>query len=130
MRVLGISLMLLLPTLVSAAGLIPIVPTKEQGSTCNDVGGCQSICDLALLAQNILNDGIFISVFLCAALFAWAGWKLMTAGGNIGEIKKAKSVFSSVFIGLIIILAAWLIVDTLMSTLLGKTPGIPWNKIC
>lgn len=110
----------------SATGLQTIVPQDCYGN-----GGCQSICDLALLAQNILNDGIYVSVFLSAALFAWAGWRHMSAGGDVSQIKEANKVFSTVFIGLVLILSAWLIVSTLMSVLLGggATP-LAWNQIC
>ena len=113
------------PVIASAAGLTAIVPAD-----CNQEGGCQTICDLALLAQNVLNDGIYLAVLLSAFLFAWAGWKHMSAGGDAGQIKKANEVFAAVFIGLIIILSAWLIVDTLIRTLSGNPAGLPWNQIC
>ncbi len=127
----GMALFFLAPTVTIAAGLVPLVPQANQGSSCNGAGGCQSICDLALLAQNVLNDGIYLAVFLSAALFAYAGWKHMTAGGDTGQIKQANEVFTNVFIGLVIILSAWLIVSTLMSILLGggATP-LAWNQIC
>ena len=126
-------LLFLTPTAVMAAtatGLQTIVPQQGQGSDCNGPGGCQSICDLALLAQNILNDGIYVAIFLSAILFAWAGWKHMSAGGDSHQIQEANKVFAAVFIGLIIILSAWLIVNTLMSALLGNAPTVPWNQIC
>ena len=108
-----------------AADLTAIVPKD-----CYGTGGCQSICDLAQLAQNVLNDGIYIAVFLSAILFAWAGWRHMTAMGNPEQIKSANKTFSTVFIGLIVILSAWLIVDTLVRTLAGAPSGAPWNQIC
>ena len=113
------------PSLAMAAGLTSIVP-----SDCTGDGGCQSICDLAQLAQNVLNDGIYLAVFLSAVLFAWAGWKHMSAGGDSHQISEANKVFSAVFIGLIIILSAWLIVDTLMRTIAGQPAGLPWNEVC
>ena len=119
------AILFITPTLVMAAGLVQVVPPD-----CDQKGGCSSICDLAQLAQNVLNDGIYLSIFLSAALFAWAGWMHMSAGGDTGKIKQANEVFTNVFIGLIIILAAWLIVDTLMRTIAGGTPGPPWNQIC
>jgi hypothetical protein len=127
------ALFIITPTFVMAAGgMVPIVPQSGQGSDCNGAGGCQSICDLALLAQNILNDGIYLAVFLSAVLFAWAGFKHMTAGGDVGQIHEANKVFSAVFIGLIIILSAWLVVSTLMSVIAGggPSPTMPWNQIC
>jgi hypothetical protein len=115
------------PSLAMAAGMTAIVPTD-----CNGNGGCQSVCDLALLAQNVLNDGIYLAVFLSAILFAWAGFKHMSAGGDTGQIHEANQVFSAVFIGLIIILSAWLVVSTLVSVIAGSgaTPTLPWNQVC
>ncbi len=115
------------PSIALAANALPgqIVP-----ETCNQVGGCQSVCDIAVIAQNILNTGIYIAVFLSAVLFAWAGWLyLTTAAGS--DKSRAKEVFMNVAVGLVIILAGWLVVDTLMRTLVGNGGSFgPWNKIC
>lgn len=113
--------------------VLVIVPTAALGASlptgglvpCN--GPNCTICSLATLAQNLLTIGIYLSVFLSAVLFAWAGWKYLSAGGNPSEINAAKNIFWNVAVGLIIILAAWLIVDTLIHTLtnLGN-----WNSLC
>ena len=87
------------------------------------------ICDIATTAQNVLNTGIYIAIFLSAVLFAWAGWKYVTAGGEGGK-SAGKEIFTNVLIGLVIILAAWLIIDTLMKLLFKSTQYGPWNKIC
>lgn len=88
--------------------------------------GCEQ---LIILAQNLINTGIFIAVFLCAMLFAYAGWQYMTQE-TIGGHNHAREMFTNVAIGLIIILAAWLVVDTLMRSLLANEKGIVWNNIC
>ncbi len=115
------------PSIALAANALPgqIVP-----KTCDSVGGCQSVCDLATVAQNVLNTGIYIAVFLSAVLFAWAGWLYLTSVAG-GEISRAKEIFMNVAVGLVIILAGWLVVDTLMRTLVGDGGSFgPWNKIC
>lgn len=86
--------------------------------------GCD---DLITLAQNLINTGIFIAVFLSALIFAYAGW-LYLSNEAIHEQQRARRMFSYVVTGLIIILAAWLIVDTLMGTLLKD--NVSWNNIC
>lgn len=108
-----------------AAGIPTIVPDE-----CNEIGGCQSICDIAQLAQNVLNAGIYIAIILSAFMFAWAGWRAMTSGGNTEQYAQAKKIFGNVLIGLIIILVGWIVIDTLMRTFVGVNPGLPWNKIC
>lgn len=117
------TLFMLAPYAVGAAPFDkPIVPCN--GADC-------SLCDLATLAQNILNTAIYLAVFLSAGLFAWAGWQYLTAQGNSGKAGAARQTFWNVGVGLVIILAAWLIVDTIMKTLTpnGGKFG-PWNQIC
>jgi hypothetical protein len=119
-----VGFILLAPTLSFAVGLQTIVP-----SDCNASGGCQSICDLATLAQNLLDDGIFIAIFLSAILFAWAGWQMVvgSSSGNETQVHQAKSIFWYVTIGLVIIISAWLIVSVIMSALSNNSQ---WNVLC
>lgn len=115
----------LAPTVAMAAPLlVPIVP-----DSCNGVGGCQSICDFAKLAQNVLNDGIIIAVIVAAFTFAYAGFRLVVARGNPAGLTAAKKLLLNVLIGTFLIVGAWLIVDTLISALVGHT-GLQWNRIC
>ena len=71
-------------------------------------------------------------IVLSAVMFAWAGFEALTAAGSTEKYMKAKRIFSNVVIGLVIILCSWLIIDTLMRTLVGNGSGYgkPWNKIC
>lgn len=87
-----------------------------------------TVCDLAKLAQNIINTGVFIFIFFSALMFAYAGF-LYLSNEALGEQQKARGIFSNVAMGLIILLAAWLVVDTLMKSVLGGSFG-PWNDIC
>lgn len=97
-----------------------LVPVKCQNGICG-------LCDLVTLANNVINLGIFLAVFFAACLFAYAGWLYMTARGDQGQIKRAHGIFADVAIGFIIILAAWLVVDTLMLIMTGKSD---WSHIC
>lgn len=114
---------------MSSGALAASIPGQIVPETCNGVGGCQSICDIAVVAQNVLNTGIYIAVFLSAVLFAWAGFLYLTNVANTSQHAKAVEVFKNVAIGLVIILAGWLVVDTLMKTFTGQKFG-PWNKVC
>lgn len=110
------------PSLVFGAGLTKIVPC--DGINC-------TVCDVATVAQNVLNTGIYVAVFLSAILFAWAGWLYLTNVANPGQMEKAKTIFIDVIIGLVIILVAWIVIDTLMRTLVNPEAQFgPWNEIC
>lgn len=122
---LSFALALLMPALAGAAGI------PSQIVTCTGVN-C-TCADLTQVAQNVINTSIFIAVFLSAILFAWAGWKMLS-GKSIGShsaIDEGKEVLWNVVIGLVIIISAWLIVDTIVKTLTssGTVKGV-WNTIC
>ncbi|MBI5456918.1 hypothetical protein HY969_04240 [Candidatus Kaiserbacteria bacterium] len=120
-RVVGIFFGLSLPYISYAQTILPKKIVPCDGLNC-------TVCSLAELAQNILNAGIVISVFLSAMLFAYAGWLYLT-NEAIGQQQKAKDTFKNVVLGLVIILAAWVIVDTLMKMTLGGN-YLPWNNVC
>ncbi len=116
---------LVTPAFALAQSRMPerIVPCDGVACTC---------ADLATLAQNVINAGIFLAVFLSAVLFAWAGWKIMV-GKSLGtseDIAKGKQVIWNVVIGLVMIIAAWLIVNTIYATLAGGAAAKVWNSIC
>lgn len=87
-----------------------------------------TVCDLATLAQNLINAGVFMFIFFSALMFAYAGFLKLT-NEAMGEQAHANTIFKNVALGLIVLLAAWLVVDTLMKSVLGGDFG-PWNDIC
>lgn len=108
-------------------------PWDEQIVPCTGALGktpC-TVCHIATLAQNILTTGIYIAVFLSAILFVWAGGLYLTSAANPSGVTKAKTLFFNVIVGLLLILGAWLIVDTLMRVLVGSKEKFgPWNSLC
>ncbi len=106
-----------LPFLVLAVG-DGIVPCKD--SSC-------SICDLVELAQNIINFLVMAAASIATALFVYAGILYIFAGGDKEKISKAHSIFFNVVVGFVIVLAAWLIVDLVMTVLLDQS--FSWHSM-
>lgn len=94
--------------------------------------GC-STCHFAVLANTIIKWFIGIFFLLIAALAVIAGIRLVTSGGNLGAKDAAKKSFTNAIIGLLIIMAAWILVDTIMRGLLQNEGTIegwgPWSQI-
>ncbi len=128
---LSASAVLLTPVAAFAQNALkdPIVPKACQGARA--AWDC-SVCDLAQLAQNILNAGVYILVVLAAVMFAWAGFEFLTSAGSSEKYGRAKRVFTNVTVGLIILLVSWVCVDTLMKSFVKDDTGGfgPWNQIC
>ncbi|MBI1974398.1 MAG: hypothetical protein HYS51_00860 [Candidatus Zambryskibacteria bacterium] len=90
---------------------------------CNgtDADPC-TFAKLMELAQHLINWMITLSTFFAVAAFAYAGFLLLTSGGNEATKNKAKDIFTKVLIGYLWILGAWLLVYTISTILLR--PGI------
>lgn len=132
MHVVSFALLVFLtaPAIVSSAVMPGPIVTCNGAVAGNGLPAC-TVCNIAQVAQNVLNTGIFVAVFLSAILFAWAGFKYLTNVANSGGVSEAKTLFGNVLIGLLIILGAWLVIDTIMRTLVNPDALFgPWNKIC
>ena len=92
-----------------AKGLVPC-----EGPDCN-------FDKLIELTQEVIDFLIVIIASpLATVLFAYAGWLYMSAGGDPGKVARGHQIFRNVLLGLVIALAAWLIVSTISSALLKK----------
>jgi len=70
---------------------------------------------LLLMVNKVIRFLIFvIGVPIVTLMFAYAGFVLLTSGGNPSKKDEAKSLILNATIGLIILLAAWLIVRTVL----------------
>ena len=114
--------LLTLPTTLYAAGLIPCGGPGEEE--------CQA-CHLVALGQNILNFLIIIAIALAVVLVAIAGFRMVIAGSNAGQITSARNQLTETIIGLMVLLASWLIVDTLLTYFFAedRVYGRPWETI-
>ncbi|MBU1177161.1 MAG: hypothetical protein ABIG88_01250 [Patescibacteria group bacterium] len=92
----------------------PIVPCGGSGqSSC-------TLCHIWNLASNIINFISFnLAIPIATLLFVAAGIIFLTSAGNEQKVGLAKSIFTSTVIGLLIIFCSWLLIDTLMKTLVN-----------
>ncbi len=105
------SLVIFSPYLVLAAD--PLVPTCDPNCGFNE---------LITLVNNIIKWAIMIAPMLAALTFAYAGFLYITAGGSPEKKSEANRIFFATVAGLIIVLAAWLIVNAILSGL--KVDGV------
>lgn len=105
-----------------AAGLVP----DCEGASCNS-------CHLVQLGNNVLKWLIGVLFVVFAILIAVGGFEMVTSGGNPAAKTSAKSKITNALIGILILLAGWLLVDTLIRGLLsdgsGKIDGRFWYEV-
>lgn len=91
-----------------AGGLVPC-----NGPECN-------ICHLTQLAQNFIEFVVRITFIAAALLFAYAGFLFFTGGTSPDRITNARKIFTNTFVGIVIVLTSWLVVDVILKTLVGQ----------
>jgi hypothetical protein len=82
-----------------------------------------SACDLVQMVNNIIKWLFGIVAIIFTVMMTIAGFGLVTSGGNEVALNNAKEKFKNLIIGLIIVMSAWLLVDTLMRGLLPGNSG-------
>lgn len=101
------SVFVMWPAEVVAQGLVPC-----SGTDCD-------FCDVAEMTNGIIQ-WLFGFLTVCAVLvFVYAGLKMVTSGGDPGALTYAKERLTYVIIGFLLMLASWLIVDTILKGLTG-----------
>lgn len=120
LSILIVFVVMLLPVSVDAA-LVPV--------QCADPQMCGS-CEFVSLINNVIQFIVQIASLLAVIVFIYAGFLMVTSQGNPSQLTKAKGLFANVVIGLVILLAAFLIVNTILSGLAGTgSPILSWQQI-
>ncbi len=113
-------LLLIVPVLASARGL---VPCGGEGEPVCDT------CTLMQLVNNVIAWLVAILGTIAAIIIVYAGFKLVTAGGNGHAREDAKEMITNILIGYTIVLAGWLLIDTALKALLNEGTYGVWNEV-
>lgn len=116
-----------IPVLLFAQGLVPCGTNSASGldQSCQTCHVMQLINGVAAWLVGILSVVVAIMIII-------AGFRLLTANGNPSAISDAKGMIFNAFIGFAIVVAAWLLVDLFVKSLLSEetqTSMGPWNQI-
>jgi hypothetical protein len=95
-------------------GFVPCGQTDSSGVV-PDTNQC-GYDDLLKGIARLIYGMIYIAAFASSILFSYAGFKIMTSGGDTGALKEGKDMMRKVLIGFVVMLAAWSFVKVVEST--------------
>lgn len=102
--------MLIMPVFSFAAGLVPDCSKDSVTGQC--VWGFK---ELMTLINRVIKFILFVLVIpISAVMFAYAGFKMITSGGNTEARGTAKKVFTNTVLGLAAAAGAWIIIRTIL----------------
>lgn len=104
---------------------------------CRASGDC-SLCDFLSVFVNISRWILSVMGGLALILFIWAGQGYIMSFGNPEKVEASKKTLTGTVFGIVIILAAWTLVNILLSLILpggstkifGKTPWSTLDDMC
>lgn len=104
-----------------------IVPSGRDGDYNPDGFGS---CEFVATINNTIRFLVGITGILAVIAFMYAGFLMVVSRGDTAVIQQAKSIFTNVLIGFVILLSAFLVINTIMSMLVGSTSSlVNWNRI-
>ncbi|MBI2674210.1 MAG: putative Ig domain-containing protein [Candidatus Yanofskybacteria bacterium] len=106
--------LLLLPTFVYAID-VPGLPIVQCGTSTTEPCGR---CDLFKLLKNLIDFTTYVLMPAVAILlFVWAGFLILLGGASTALVAKGRQIFSTTFFGILIMLSAWMITNTLIKSI-------------
>jgi hypothetical protein len=114
------------PYIAHAAGFFgPLIPDR-----CNCPGSAPDWGCVLQTFQNGMNLFVSLAVIIITIFIALAGFTYMTSSGNPEKRQLANRRILNAVIGLLIVLVAWLLVDSIMKALYdGNKSFGGWNSI-
>jgi Type IV secretion system pilin len=110
----------------------PLVPCETSQYNAGQSAYTCSFGDVIQLIQNLIDLMFYLSVPLVAITLAYAGYEYLTAMGNTGQVAKARKMFTSVGLGFVFMLSAWLVVkfieDNVLSSDFKQTLPVDLNQ--
>ncbi len=132
-KYLFIGLVYFLPLVAEAKGILDNI---WKGAKCGGAeittGGPQgpcNFCDGVVVASNIITYAVQLAVLLAVAMIVYGGVLIMTSAGDDNKLKEGRSRIVAAIVGLVVALAAWLIVNEIFHLLSGGGTSIPWSQV-
>lgn len=121
---LGIFTLVVLPQLTSAQNI-------WEGTNCNTGNNICGFCDMLVVGMNIIKIMAEAAGLIVLVMLIWGAFLMMTSAGSQSKYDEGKKKITSAVIGLVIVLGAWLIVNTAFMAIAAITGAseISWNAI-
>ncbi len=111
---------LIFPLVASAVDWLPLVPcgrSDQNNPNTPEIEGACTRCDSFKLVHNVISFILYgVVPPVAAVLFIFAGLMILLGGAMPKRIELGKTIFKNTFIGLLIILASWMIVNTFIQS--------------
>jgi len=112
-------------------GLVPCGRLINDPNTAIDESAPCTLCHFFVLAKRVVDYAVVnILIPLAILMIVIGGTILLTAGGDPGRVSQGKQILKATLIAIAIVLAGWIIVDTIITVLTpAGSPFQDWSTI-
>lgn len=118
-------------------GIVPCGRARDDPQTVTDETEPCSLCHIFVLIKRIIDFLVEVVVFpLLILMVLIGGFIFITAAGSESRVRSGKNMITIAVIATIIVLVAWLVINTVLFFLTGQEVGgiatilgQPWNEI-
>ena len=117
---------------ITVGGLVPCGREWNDPDTgWDDTADC-TLCHLVLMIQLIIEFLVKLAAVAAAFFLSVAGYYYIFASGNPEKVALAKKTFSRALMGFLIILIAWIIVDSILAAFgyIDPLENDEWHVMC
>ncbi len=93
------------------------IVSNECGYNLEKGGRMCNFVDFMGLIQRLIGYIFVLVLPIAAIVFAYAGFLFITSGGDPGKKTAAKNAMTKLLIGIVVIMMAWLLVKTVLTSL-------------
>ncbi|MBM3281141.1 MAG: hypothetical protein FJY91_00075 [Candidatus Harrisonbacteria bacterium] len=105
----------------------PLLPKCSGRPLPNGEAFC-TLCDLLKLLDNFIKLFATLAPILAGMFMMWGGLVILTSGESQERIKAGKNIIKTALIGLIIVMASWVIISSFFLAITGGSP-YPWYQV-
>lgn len=117
--------------LFAPVGILVFIPelalALDPLFSCHDGGSCD-FCDLAKMIKNVTDWLVIVATLIAVIGLMYSGFRMVSSRGDVQSFTAAKQMFGNIAVGIVVIMTAFIIVDTIMKALAGGELGM-WNKV-
>lgn len=110
----------------TGAALFLAAPTFAQGTLNLDApsaAGSANGANASVIIRFVINGLIVIGIVAALLFMLWGGIRWILSGGDKGKVDAARSTIVASIVGLIIVILAWVVINTVLQVLTGCTLG-------
>ncbi len=123
------------PVALGVGILGPLVPCGNEYDSEGHITNPCGWCHLFELAKNIIDWLMIIAIPITVAMAVYGGIMIMISAGSPEKAKSGREIIKAAVVGLLVVLLAWLILDTIFKVVTPeegeyfKQKFGPWNEL-